>query len=186
MLSILPDVTRKPSLGLPKRVKSRSFFQSGCARTQTRYPFASSTRDRILTPKLGWSTYASPVTNTKSGVSQPLCSISFFVTGKKAIGPSLCTDSKRGGTMPPAPQSASRKSRAATSAGYQAVLFQALDSPDRFYCIFTAAKRGQSEKAFAVFPKARAGRADHVRVFKQVIKIFPRFHAAGALKPDIR
>ena len=73
---MLPPVMPKNRFGRPSLVKSRAECQSGCAMMPTRKPWASSTRPTIAMPKLGWSTYASPVTMMTSQESQPSSSIS--------------------------------------------------------------------------------------------------------------
>jgi len=72
------------SLGLPKRVKSAVVFQQGWGKTATEYPRDCSSRPIRLTPKDGWSTYASPVTSTKSTWLAPFSSST--VVGKNVIG----------------------------------------------------------------------------------------------------
>ena len=56
MESMLPAVTPKKRLGLPKRAKSAFEVQSGWATIPTRNPWASSRRPMMAMPKLGWST----------------------------------------------------------------------------------------------------------------------------------
>jgi len=85
MESTLPPVIKNPSRGLPKRLKSFTLRQSGCAMTATVYPLLSKTFPIIAAPKDGWSTYASPVIKMKSGLLKPLLSHSSVVIGKKAI-----------------------------------------------------------------------------------------------------
>ena len=56
----------------------------------TRKPCDSSTRPTIAIPKLGWSTYASPVTRMTSHWSQPSKSISSRDIGRNGAGVSRC------------------------------------------------------------------------------------------------
>ena len=82
MGSIFPDITIKPNLGFPSILKSSQLFHDGCEIIPTVYPLCSSTREIIACPKLGWSTYASPITYTKSSRLIPLKSKSFLEIGK--------------------------------------------------------------------------------------------------------
>ena len=50
---MFPEETKKPNRGLPKRLKSSTLRQSGCAITQTLYPWASSVRVIIADPNDG-------------------------------------------------------------------------------------------------------------------------------------
>ena len=65
-----------------KRPDRAALVQSGWAMMPTRKPWASSMRPITAMPKLGWSTYASPVTSTMSQLSQPSLSISARLIGK--------------------------------------------------------------------------------------------------------
>ena len=61
--------------------------QSGWATMPTRKPWASSVRPITAMPKLGWSTYASPVTRMMSQLSQPSLSISARLIGRNGAVP---------------------------------------------------------------------------------------------------
>ena len=87
MESIFPLVTPQNKLGLPKTLKASALVQSGCAMMPTRKPCASSMRPITAMPKLGWSTYASPVTSTMSQLSQPSLSISARLMGSMGAVP---------------------------------------------------------------------------------------------------
>jgi hypothetical protein len=64
--------------------------QSGWAMMPTRKPWFSSMRPITAMPKLGWSTYASPVTKTMSQLSQPSWVISARLIGKNGAVPKRC------------------------------------------------------------------------------------------------
>ena len=70
--------------GRPSFAKSSVPRQSGCDTTPTRKPCASSQRAIIACPKLGWSTYASPVIISISILSHPRARTSSMLTGRNA------------------------------------------------------------------------------------------------------
>ena len=53
MLSITPAITRKPSLGRPKRLNSSQEWYSGWGSMATLYPACSSTREMMARPNEG-------------------------------------------------------------------------------------------------------------------------------------
>ena len=85
---MLPAVTPNMTAGLPRAIKASADRQGGCAMMPTRKPCVSSTRPMRAAPKLGWSTYASPVTRTTSQASQPRASISERDMGSTGATPS--------------------------------------------------------------------------------------------------
>src|SRR6185503_12846221 len=70
----------------------------------TRNPRDSRTRESTAIAKDGWSTYASPVTKTTSGASQPRARISSAVVGSQGAGSGLTRPSYAwaGGAQGPA------------------------------------------------------------------------------------
>ena len=85
--SMFPAVTPQNRFGRPSARNGSALRQSGWSRMPTRNPCASSSRPTSAMPKLGWSTYASPVTSTTSQLSQPSSSISAREVGSTGATP---------------------------------------------------------------------------------------------------
>src|SRR5882757_4449357 len=95
MESMLPDVMPKNRLGRPRAANASALCQSGWAMMPTRKPWASRTRPMMAMPKLGWSTYASPVTTMTSQLSQPRRSISARDMGRNGAVPKRSAQYRR-------------------------------------------------------------------------------------------
>src|SRR2546423_1767564 len=95
MESMLPAVIPENRFGRPRAANASALCQSGWAMMPTRKPCASRTRPTIAIPKLGWSTYASPVTMMMSQLSQPKASISARDMGKNGAVPKRSAQYRR-------------------------------------------------------------------------------------------
>src|SRR5216684_3240434 len=87
---MLPLDTPKKRRGWPQAAKSWAKLASshrGCETIATLNPRAASTRPMSGTPKVGWSTYASPFTSTTSSSSHPRARASASVVGRNASAP---------------------------------------------------------------------------------------------------
>src|SRR5437879_6592525 len=86
---MLPLETPKKRRGRPQASKSApplASSQRGCEMIPTRKPRDASSRPISGTPKVGWSTYASPFTRTTSSASHPRARASSSVVGGNAPG----------------------------------------------------------------------------------------------------
>src|SRR3569623_817550 len=92
---MFPAVTPQNRLGRPSAPNGAGERQAGWAMMPTRKPCASSRRPMRAAPKLGWSTYASPVTSTTSQLSQPSASISAADMGSTGAVPNCSAQNFR-------------------------------------------------------------------------------------------
>src|ERR1700682_4701620 len=111
-----PLLTPKKRRGLPQARKSarpEASSQRGCEMTPTLNPRAANRRPTRGTPKVGRSTYASPLTSTTSSCSQPRARASSRLAGRNASGPGrtgacffrpICTSAAMGWSYNPGEQ----------------------------------------------------------------------------------